>query len=193
MQFVRELRKSSLLMPLLLTPSIRCQLLSRSRTLLQCKASNLTDSVSEEGLKLNARRLLIQVWSSWYAVNCLSPASQNTHSFCSKLGIIRTFFFFFCLCICNFLQVLCLSSPTHDNNCCFSLQGTLWTGLSEQGHPGRHPLRALFSVPIHVALASSLNNEGAFIYFSISMCPQYRIYSSYTAQKSIITTVFLPP
>lgn len=93
MQFVRELRNSSLLMPLLLTPSIRCQLLSRSRTLLQCKASNLTDSVSEEGLKLNARRLLIQVWSSWYAVNCLSPASQNTHSFCSKLGIIRTFFF----------------------------------------------------------------------------------------------------
>lgn len=74
-----------------------------------------SDSMPEEGLTLNAKCLVIQVRSSWYAV-CLSSASQNNFFSLQQTCHNNEFFI---PSICNFLQVLRLSSPTHDNNCCF--------------------------------------------------------------------------
>lgn len=118
-----------------------------------CDASNRTDSMSDDGLTFN----------------------DNDH-----LGMRhKTFFFFFSFCqqtwhnndfylssICNFLQVLCLSSPTRDNNCCFLHRDTL-NGLSEQGHPGILSVHCFLS--IHVALTSPFWTTNSFIYSPIGV------------------------
>lgn len=131
-----------------------------SRMVLSCEASSLTVFMFDEGLTLNSRCVVIQVWSSWYALNWVAFSvfifQQTLHN--NE---------FFESSICNFLQVLCLSSPTHDNNCCFLRRDALNRSLRTRS-PRKTSALSVLCIH-HVALTSSLNNQGSFVYSSINM------------------------